>query len=99
MEEMSRIFQSLSQFIEYFSLFIAIAGVTITFKGHRLAGTMIAVGSAFHAIGYMLLMQQHPDTASTAKTLLISSMYPGLLLLTAGICYLAFSLKGKQLGA
>jgi uncharacterized membrane protein YidH (DUF202 family) len=101
MEEISQAFQLLGALIEYFSIVTALAGAAIAAKGYRLAGAMIAIGSGLHAMGYIALTQLHHalDRPSPTQTLLISCMYPGLLMLTAGICYLAFTLGRKRTDA
>ena len=101
MEEISHAFQYLGALIEYFSIVTAIAGAAIAAKGYRLAGVMITIGSGLHAFGYIVLTQLHRalDAPSPIQTLLISCMYPGLLVLTIGICYLAFTLRHRRADA
>ena len=97
MEAITHVFQSLGYLIEVFSILIAVAGFYISAREHKVAGTMIGIGSSLHALGYFLLMQGDLQTGPTPfKSLVISTMYPGLLLLTAGICYLAYSLGRKR---
>jgi len=96
MEELAHAFLWLDYLIETFSILIALAGVLLVFRGYKVAGALIAIGSGMHALGYHLHMA--PDVLLDNEPLLgllISLMYPGLLLLTLGICYLAFSLKPR----
>lgn len=96
METITHAFQSLSLLIEVFSLLIAVAGFYIAIRGYKLAGAMVGVGSGLHAFGYSLLMRRDIFTDVTPlESLMISTMYPGLLLLSVGVCYLAYSL-GKE---
>ena len=100
MEEITRAFQSLSYLIEVFLVLIAVSGLSIAFKGYKAAGTMIGLGAGLHALGYYLLMHRDLQADTTPlKELVISTMYPGFLLLTVGICYLAYSLHSKRRGA
>jgi hypothetical protein len=100
MEALTHTFQSLSFLIEALSLVIAAAGLFIAFQGYKAAGAMISIGSGFHALGYFLLMRRDLQAEPTPlNALVISAMYPGLLLLTVGICYLAYSLRRKRGGA
>ena len=93
MEFVTHAFQSLGYLIEAFSLLTAAAGFFIASRGYKAAGTMIGVGSGLHALGYVLFMHGTPlGQPSPLKSLLISTMYPGLLLLTVGIVSLALTL-------
>ena len=97
METISHAFQSLGDLIEVFSLLVAMAGFYIAFQGFKVAGTMIGVGSGLHALGYSLLTRRDLHVELTSfRSLLINTMYPGLLLLTVGICYLAYLLHRKR---
>lgn len=96
METITHAFQSLSNLIEVFSILIALAGLFIATRNYKGAGLMIAVGSGLHAVGYFLLTHRDLNSeVSPLGTLLISAMYPGLLLLTLGICYLAYLLPRR----
>lgn len=97
MEAITHIFQSLGYLIEVFSILIAAAGFYIATRGYKTAGTMIGIGSGLHALGYFLLIHRDLQAGLTPfKSLMISAMYPGLLLLTAGICHLAYLLGRKR---
>ena len=97
MEAIAHVLQSLGNLIEIFSILIAAAGFYVAARGYKVAGIMIGIGSGLHALGYFLLMHRDIQTGLTPfKSLVISTMYPGLLLLTAGICYLAYSLGRKR---
>lgn len=99
METITRIFQSLDFLIEVFSVLIAISGLLIAVRGYRLAGMLIAVGSGLHALGYFLITHGgHGPDLTPLRSLLISAMYPGLLLLTLGFCCLALSLRTRRRG-
>ena len=96
MDKIILAFQSLDYLIEWFSALIAIAGAVIAFRGYAGAGLLIAVGSGMHAIGYYKVMSHEPgEDMSQGGVLVTSLMYPGLLLLTLGICYLSLSLKRR----
>jgi len=91
MESIANTFQYLSYLIEVFSALMAVSGVLIVFKGYRLAGTLMALGGGLHFLGYSVMMFETEYTP--LKQLLTSLMFPGLLLLTLGICLLAFTLR------
>jgi hypothetical protein len=100
METITQLFQSLDFLIEGFSILIAISGLLIALRGYKIAGALIAVGSGLHALGHFLLVHRDLSVDPTAfESLLISTMFPGLLLLTIGVCYLALTLQAPRHGA
>ncbi|WP_460452757.1 hypothetical protein [Arenimonas aestuarii] len=96
MEEITHAFGWLHWFIEWFNVLIAIAGVVIAFRGYKVAGLLIALGSVMHAIGYYKTMAgDSGGELEQLDWLLISFMYPGMLLHAVGIFYLAISLRHR----
>jgi drug/metabolite transporter (DMT)-like permease len=92
LDTLTTLFGSLGHYIPVYIAIFALAGIILAIRKNYIGGSLIAVGSIIHLVGYWVLTSRRVGDEITAfSDFLTSLMYPGTALTAAGLLYLAFT--------